>query len=236
MTAHPSSAVRVALIGMGRMGKAIDALAGERGCEIVARLTSAEMQAGLTREQLNGAQVAIEFTEPTAAVPNAKACLAVGCPVVVGTTGWSAALPQLEEAVIHSRTPALWAPNFALGVQLFMAIAEEAGRRFRGISGFDSHVVETHHTAKKDAPSGTAIAIEQRIEAGIGHEVPITSIRTGSVPGTHEVIFDAPFEQIRLTHEARDRRVFADGALVAARWLAAKETAGVYTMRDVIGP
>lgn len=236
MTTHSTDdgTIRIALIGMGRMGKAIDALAESRGCTIVARLTSAETAFDLTIERLNGAHVAIEFTEPSSALPNAKACLSAGCPVVIGTTGWIHQLPELESAVIHTQTAALWAPNFALGVQLFLAIAEEAGRRFKGIAGFDSHVVETHHSAKKDAPSGTAIAVEQRLEIGLGHEVPITSVRTGSVPGTHEVIFDASFEQIRLTHEARDRRVFADGALVAARWLASRKTAGVYTMRDVV--
>jgi len=238
LTTHSGGAgkIRVALIGLGRMGRAVDALAEERGCTIVARLTAAETAVDLTVDRLNGAQVAIEFTEPASALPNAKACLAAGCPVVIGTTGWTHQLPELESAVIHTQTAALWAPNFALGVQLFLAIAEEAGRRFKDIAGFDSHLVETHHRAKKDAPSGTAIAIEQRLEVGLGHEVPITSVRTGSVPGTHEVVFDAPFEQIRLTHETRDRRVFADGALVAARWLAGQQTPGVYTMRDVVTP
>lgn len=229
-----ASVVRVALIGMGRMGKAIDALAADNSCEIVARLGAADTKNGITREQLNGAQVAIEFTHPEAAVGNAIACLKAGCPVVVGTTGWSGQLPELEAATIHAQTAALWAPNFSLGVQLFLALAEEAAKRFREVGAFDTHVIETHHSAKKDAPSGTAIAIAQRLELGLQHAVDITSVRTGSVPGTHEIVFDAPFEQIRLSHEARDRRVFADGALVAARWLAHKHTVGVYTMRDVI--
>ena len=226
--------VRVALIGMGRMGKAIDTLAEDSGCVIVARLNSGDTKGGITRELLNGAQVAIEFTHPEAAVANAIACLKAGCPVVVGTTGWSGQLPELEEATIHAQTAALWAPNFSLGVQLFLAVAEEAARRFRGVGTFDAHVIETHHAAKKDSPSGTAIAINERLELGLQRAVEITRIRTGSVPGTHEVVFDAPFEQVRLVHEARDRRVFADGALVAARWLAHKRTAGVYTMRDVV--
>ena len=234
-TASVSAAVvRVALIGMGRMGKAIDALAADSGCVVVARLNSADTKAGITRELLNGAQVAIEFTHPEAAVANAIACLKAGCPVVVGTTGWSGQLPELEEATIHAGTAALWAPNFSLGVQLFLAVAEEAARRFRGVGAFDAHVIETHHAAKKDSPSGTAIAINERLELGLQRAVDITSIRTGSVPGTHEVVFDAPFEQVRLVHEARDRRVFADGALVAARWLSRKNTVGVYTMRDVV--
>ncbi len=226
--------VRVALVGMGRMGRALEALAPERGLEVVARLDVPEMQRGLTRDDLRGAQVAIEFTQPESAVANARACLALACPVVIGTTGWLARRDELEDAVRTSGCAALWSPNFSLGVQLFLAFAEDAARRLRGAAGFDTHIVETHHAAKQDAPSGTGIAIGERVRAGLGRDVPISSVRVGSVPGTHEVIFDAPFEQIRLVHEARDRRVFADGALTAARWLAAGRTAALYSMQDVL--
>ena len=234
---HPQAVapVRVALVGMGRMGRALDALSTERGCEVVARLDAAETSRGLTVAGLNGAQVAIEFTTPETALGNAEALLALGCPVVVGTTGWNAELARLTSAVAQYGTPALWSPNFSIGVQLFLAIAEDAARRAREVAGFDVHVVETHHTAKKDAPSGTGIAIGERLEAGLGRAVPISSVRVGSVPGTHDVIMDAPFEQITLTHTARDRRVFADGALAAARWLVGPRAAAVYTMRDVLG-
>ncbi|MEP6765939.1 MAG: dihydrodipicolinate reductase C-terminal domain-containing protein [Gemmatimonadaceae bacterium] len=235
MTVYSVTPIRVALVGMGRMGRAIDALAAERNCEIVARLGRSETARGITPTNLNGAQVAIEFSHPETAVPNAIACLRVKCPVVVGTTGWGKLRHELEAAVIHEQVAALWAPNFSLGVQLFLAVAEEAARRFNSSTGFDAHLIETHHTAKKDAPSGTAIAIHDQLSAGGRVDVPITSIRVGSVPGTHEIVFDAPFEQVRISHEARDRRVFADGALVAARWLAQKTTPGLYTMRDVIG-
>ena len=226
--------MRVALIGMGRMGRALDALAPERGCEIVARLDAAEMAHGVTAGDLHGAQVAIEFTTPESSVRNAIALLQLGCPVVIGTTGWSAQLPVIEAAAHTAQCAVLWSPNFSIGVQLFLAIAEDAATRARQVSGFDAHVVETHHIAKLDAPSGTGIAIAERLRAGLERDVPITSVRTGSVPGTHEIIFDAPFEQIRLVHEARDRRVFADGALTAARWLAAARAPRVYTMRDVL--
>jgi 4-hydroxy-tetrahydrodipicolinate reductase len=226
--------VKVALIGMGRMGRALDALASERGCEIVARLDAPEMAGGLTAAALGGAQVAIEFTTPETALPNVEALLALKCPVVIGTTGWNAQLPRLTAAVAQYGTAALWAPNFSLGVQLFLAIADDVARRARELTGFDVHVVETHHTAKKDAPSGTGLAIGECLEAGLGRHVPITSVRVGSVPGTHEVILDAAFEQISLTHTARDRRVFADGALAAARWLSATRAPSVYTMRDVL--
>lgn len=226
--------VRVALVGMGRMGRALDALAVERGCEIVARLDAPEMARGISAADLQGAQVAIDFTTPESALANALALLGLGCPVVIGTTGWGDSLPLLAAAIDTHRCAALWSPNFSLGVQLFLSIAEDAARRARDVLGFDVHVVETHHSAKIDAPSGTGIAIGERLEAGLGRPVPITSVRVGSVPGTHEVILDAPFEQIILRHEARDRRVFADGALAAARWLAASRPPALYTMRDVL--
>ena len=233
-TPHHKHPVRVALIGMGRMGRALDALAPERGCSVVARLDAAEMSSGITTADLHGAQVAIEFTTPESSVVNAIAVMQLGCPVVIGTTGWSTQLPDIEAAAHRAQCVALWSPNFSIGVQLFLQMAEDAAVRARQVIGFDTHVVETHHVAKLDAPSGTAIAIANRLRDGLGRDVPITSVRTGSVPGTHEIIFDAPFEQIRLVHEARDRRVFADGALTAARWLAASRAPGVYTMRDVL--
>jgi 4-hydroxy-tetrahydrodipicolinate reductase len=226
--------LRVALIGMGRMGRAIDTLASERDVTVVARLGAAEMARGLERAALADAEVAIEFTVPDRAVSNAAACLALGCPVVIGTTGWTERREELEEAVRTSRCPALWSPNFSVGVQLFLAIVEAAATQMRGLAGFAPHVVETHHAAKRDAPSGTGIAIGERLANGLGRDVDISSVRVGSVPGTHEVLFDAPFEQIRLVHEARDRRVFADGAITAARWLAAQQSPALYTMRDVL--
>ena len=128
----------------------------------------------------------------------------------------------------------LVAPNFSLGVALFTALAEQAGALFAPHAQYEAALVETHHSAKKDAPSGTGIAIADRLAAGLGHAVPISSVRVGSVPGTHEIIIDAPFEQIRLTHEARDRRVFADGALTAARWLAGVSEPGLYTMQHML--
>lgn len=231
MTAAP---IRVALIGMGRMGRALDALSAERGLSVVARIDVEQMSRGLTRADLGDAQVAIEFTEPAAAVANASTLLSLGCPVVIGTTGWADQKSALEASIQQYQCAALSSPNFSVGVQLFLAFAEDAARRARLVPAFDAHIVETHHTAKKDAPSGTAIAIADRVESGLGHSVPVSSVRVGSVPGTHEIIFDAPFEQIRLVHEARDRRVFADGALTAARWLAAGRAPALYSMQDVL--
>jgi len=183
--------IPVALIGMGKMGRALASLAPERGFKVVA-----------------------------------------GCPVVVGTTGWYAHRDELSAEVQQLGGAMLTAPNFSIGVAVFDRVVAEAAKLFAKLAGFDAHLVETHHAAKKDAPSGTAGSLAHTVEESLGRAIPITSIRTGSVPGTHEVIFDAPFEQVRLVHEARDRRVFAEGALTAARWLVGRR--GVFTMRDVL--
>lgn len=231
MTVTP---LRVALVGMGRMGQALDALAGDRAVHVVSRIDETAAATGITRALLGDAQVAIDFTQPDAAVGNAVACLQAGCPVVIGTTGWDARRDDVMAAVQRYQCAALWSPNFSLGVQLFLAIAEAAAHRLRAFNAFDPHIVETHHTGKRDAPSGTAIAVADAMERGLARRVPISSVRVGAVPGTHEVILDAPFEQIRLEHTARDRRVFADGALTAARWLAGNRTPALYSMRDML--
>jgi 4-hydroxy-tetrahydrodipicolinate reductase len=220
----------IALIGAGKMGRAVAELAPERGARVTAQLGHGD---AITRESLRGARVAIEFTSPASAVANARACLAAGCAVVVGTTGWYDALPALRAEVERTGGALLTAPNFSLGIAIFAELVADAARRFAAATGFDAHLIEIHHAAKKDAPSGTAKALAAAAEAASGRPVPVTSVRTGSVPGTHELLFDAPFEQVRLVHEARDRRVFAEGALVAARWLAGRGP-GVYTMQDVL--
>ena len=227
------SEVRLALIGMGKMGRALASLAPERGFRVVAELDPARPgYAGVSRDSLAGAQVAIDFTTPDAAPGNARACAAAGCPVVVGTTGWYAELPAVAADVERNNGAILTAPNFSVGVAVFDRVVAEAARLFGQLGVFDAHLVETHHAAKKDAPSGTAGALAKTASAALGRTIPITSIRTGHVPGTHEVVFDAPFEQVRLVHEARDRRVFAEGALVAARWVVGRR--GVFTMADVL--
>lgn len=233
---------RLALVGLGRMGRAVAELAPEHGWEVVARIGSRAnaggQGAGITRESLAGAAVAIEFTTPAAAPANVRALVAAGCPVVSGTTGWYDALPEISAMVQRAGGALVAAPNFSPGVAVFERVVVLAAQLLAGIAGFDAHLVETHHAGKRDAPSGTARALVTAASGWTGrdgHGIPITSIRTGSVPGTHEVIFDAPFESIRLAHVARDRRVFAAGALAAAAWLVAEPRRGVFGMRDVIG-
>ncbi|MEO8561237.1 MAG: dihydrodipicolinate reductase C-terminal domain-containing protein [bacterium] len=225
--------VALALIGMGKMGRALAALAPERGFRVVAQLDPTRPDyAGVNAGTLAGAQVAIDFTAPDSAAANARACAAAGCPVVVGTTGWYDALPAVAADIERAGGAMLTAPNFSVGVAVFDRVVAEVARLFASLDGFDAHLVETHHAAKKDAPSGTAGMLARTAEDALGRAIPVTSIRVGHVPGTHELIFDAPFEQVRLVHEARDRRVFAEGALLAARWLVGRR--GVFTMQDVL--
>jgi len=223
---------RLAIVGMGKMGHAVAELAPARGWEVVARLDEEHTVNGITKEMLCGADAAVEFTTPGAAPTNILAIAGAGCPVVVGTTGWYEQLPRVSADVQSRGGAMLSAPNFSLGVNIFEQVVEMAARLIGRAPGFEAQLVETHHSAKKDAPSGTANTLGKAASAAFGRAIPITSVRVGAVPGTHELIFDAPFEQIHLEHIARDRRVFAEGALVAAAWLIGKR--GVFTMRDVL--
>jgi 4-hydroxy-tetrahydrodipicolinate reductase len=222
----------LAIVGMGKMGRAIAELAPDRGWNVVARLDGKEMMAAPTRASLGGADVAVEFSVPAAAPANIRTLVDLDCPVVTGTTGWYDGFDEIRRFVDSRRGALLTATNFSLGVNAFEQIVAEAARVLRIATGFDVHEIETHHAAKKDAPSGTSQTLAAAAGRAWGGSIPITSVRTGSVTGTHEFIFDAPFEQIRLTHTARDRRVFAEGALLAAAWLMGKR--GVFTMRDVL--
>ena len=241
-----SGPLRIALIGHGRMGRAVEEIAAANGCVVVAVLLN-DGAAGVgtgaphtatgapATDRLNGAQVAIEFTVASSAPANVRMCLAAGCPVVSGTTGWDAERAVVEREARDAAGALLWAPNFSLGVHILGSLVEHATRAIAQVhAGFDAHLIETHHRAKVDAPSGTARMLADRAARVADRDVPITSVRTGSVPGTHEFVFDAPFEQLTLTHIARDRRVFASGALVAARWLAGRR--GLFTLDDVFGP
>jgi 4-hydroxy-tetrahydrodipicolinate reductase len=228
------SARRIAVIGDGKMGRTIADMAKARGWTVTTVLGEKDNPdgSGITRESLKGADVAIEFTEPKSAARNIRACVAAGCPVVAGTTGWYDSLDAIKAEVERANGTMLWSANFSIGIQIFLDLAKRAGALVADIEGWDAHIVETHHAAKKDAPSGTAIVIEQSAREGLGRKVPITSIRTGSVPGTHELILDSQSEQLSIKHTVRDRAVFAAGALAAADWLVGKR--GVFTMRDFL--
>lgn len=230
-----ADAPRLAIIGPGRMGRAVRQLADERGWPVVATVGRGD-PAGLQRA-LAGADVAIEFTTAASVAGSVRACVQAGVPVVVGTTGWLAWRDELERDVTTEGGAMFWAPNFSLGANVFWRVAERAAALVAGIPGFEAAIVETHHSAKRDAPSGTALELERRVSAALGHEVPVSSVRVGHVPGTHELILDGQFEQLKVQHLARDPRVFAEGALLAAGWLvraAAAGRRGTFTMDDLL--
>jgi 4-hydroxy-tetrahydrodipicolinate reductase len=223
--------LRIALFGVGRLGKEIVALAPGRDATVVATFGRDNPA---TPEALRDAMpdVAIDVSVAEAVVGNARLCLASRVPLVIGVTGWHDHVPEVTAAADAAHGAVLIAPNFSIGAALFTAAVADAARRFSRALGFDAAIVETHHAMKKDAPSGTARSLAEAVRVSRGADVPVSSVRVGHVPGVHTLVLDAPFEQVTLTHEARDRRVFADGALLAARWLHGRT--GCFTMADIV--
>lgn len=227
--------MRLALVGHGKMNQAIAELAVAQGHVIHTVIAGAENPGGaaLTAARLTGAEVAIEFTRPDQAVDNLLALTRLGMPTITGTTGWLDRLPEVSLAVNAHRTALLHSPNFSVGVQLFLRSARDLARRFVGRPEFEAFVVETHHAAKLDAPSGTAIRLQAALREGDGARAfPVTSVRGGHAPGTHAVMYDAPCETIRLEHLSRGRQAFAAGALAAAEWIRGRS--GVFTFDQML--
>jgi 4-hydroxy-tetrahydrodipicolinate reductase len=226
--------MRVLIVGNGKMGRAVAALASSCGHQVTA--IGREENAGgrgLTAERLEGYDVALEFTRPDAAPANIARLIEAGIPVVTGTTGWETELPRITTLVEARKGALLHGANFSLGVQLFLRAARALGAEFAGREGFDGFILEEHHAAKRDAPSGTARVLRQRLrDADPTREYPITSVRAGAIPGTHTVSLDGPFETITLQHTARSRDGFAAGALAAAEWLPGRT--GVYTFESML--
>lgn len=230
--------MRIAIVGNGRMGKAVAALAVDRGHTIHTVVTSEENAAGraLVMTRLAGSDVALEFTRPEAAVDNLEKLLELGIPTVTGTTGWYDALPRVTACTQTHGGALLHSPNFSVGVHLFLRAARELARLLKERPEFAGSIVEEHHSSKRDAPSGTALLLQRQLTASDAERsFPISSLRQGNVPGTHTLSYDGPHEQILLSHIARDREAFAAGALLAAQWLPGK--AGVFTFDDMLfGP
>ena len=225
------SAVRVLLMGYGRMGRLVESLAPEAGVEIAGRvdIDNADRPADWP-----AADVAIDFSIATAVPENARRLAARGTHLVIGTTGWQDQEEALRRELAALPVGVVFAPNFALGVNLFVALAARGAELLADRPEFGAWIHELHHRAKRDAPSGTAIAIRDAMQhAGYGLSIDVASTRVGSIPGTHTVGFDSPSETITLTHTARDRTGFARGALEAARWVNGRR--GWFSMRDVLG-
>ncbi len=223
--------LRIAVFGVGRLGREIVALAPDRDAMVVATFgRSTPCTADALQEA--APDVAIDVSVAEAIAGNARLCLAAGVPVVIGVTGWEDRMADVHADVSAHSGAVLIAPNFSVGATLFTMAVADAARRFSKSLGFDAAIVESHHAMKKDAPSGTARSLADAALTSRGTPVPVTSVRVGHIPGVHTLVLDAPFEQVTLTHEARDRRVFADGALCAAHWLRGRT--GRFTMADVV--
>lgn len=225
---------RLLLIGHGKMGRMVEALAPEYGFDVAGFVDPAAGTDGADSPRWDGVDVAIDFSTAEAVPANVAALARRGIDVVLGTTGWSAREADLRRAVEAAGVGVVAAPNFSLGVVLFEAIVASAAKLFAAQAEFGAFIHETHHAAKKDAPSGTALLLRRAmLDAGFPRPIDVASSRAGFVPGTHVVGFDGPAETITLTHAARDRTAFARGALTAAQWIRGRR--GWFTMKDVLG-
>ena len=241
--------MKIALIGYGKMGRAIESIAIERGHDIVLKI-SVDNLGDFTAENLKQADVAIEFTGPESAVANIEKCFAAHVPVVCGSTGWLKHLPEVQATVEKQKAGFLYASNFSLGVNIFFEVNTLLAKLMARQKDYTVLLKEIHHTAKLDAPSGTAISLAQQILGENSNKknwysitdlaeidqkdqaIPILSERIDPAPGTHSIVYSSGIDDIEITHTAHNRKGFALGAVIAAEFLAGKK--GIYTMKDVL--
>lgn len=236
--------MKIALLGYGKMGKEIEAIAISRGHQIGLKITSGNA-AELTPENLKTCQVAIEFSRPEHAISNMLTCFMAGVPVVVGTTGWYEHFQSIEAECNQYQASMLHASNFSIGVNLFFAINKQLAELMKPHAAYTPCIEEIHHTQKLDSPSGTAITLADGIlsrlsaysrwvnhEAEKPEELPIISHRIDDVPGTHTVSYVSDIDTLELRHTAHNRKGFAFGAVLAAEWLPGKK--GIFTMNHVL--
>ena len=235
--------MKIALIGYGKMGHAIEQIALQRGHEIVS-VIDVNNQEDFTSDAFKSADVAIEFSMPAVAMDNYRRAFAAGVPVVSGTTGWLEHLPEIKEACKAGQT-FFYASNFRLGVNIFFALNKYLAKIMNDFPAYDVRMVETHHVHKLDAPSGTAITLAEGLIDNIERknkwvegkepaedEIGICSVREGEVPGIHTVIYESDVDTISITHDAKRRMGFALGAVIAAEFTCGKK--GFLTMQDML--
>ena len=235
--------MKIALLGYGKMGRIIESLAPDEGGQVVLRVDRDNLQ---DLDQLNTADVAIEFSQPESAPGNILRCLEAGVPVVCGTTGWTGRLDEIKEYCDSKGGAFFYASNFSIGVNVFFALNRFLAERMNQWPTYDVKLEEIHHTQKLDAPSGTAITLAGDIirrldrkekwvngEASDEKELPILSRRVDPAPGTHRVIYSSAIDEIEIRHEAFSREGFARGALKAARWIIGRK--GCFGMDDMLG-
>lgn len=225
--------MRILLLGHGRMGQLVESLASSYGAAVAGVIDARSGERAIADGAFGPVDVAIDFTLADAVVKNLPQLAARKINVVIGTTGWQADEAAMRELAATAGIGVLAASNFSLGMNVFQMAVEEASRRLAKHAEFGAWIHESHHTMKKDAPSGTALTLKAGMEgAGYRRPIDVSSTRVGAVPGTHTVGFDGPSETIELTHTVRDRAVFARGALTAATWLVGKR--GWFSIRDML--
>lgn len=228
--------MRVAIVGFGKMGREIEAMAARRGHDVVWTLSRDDNAsgAGLTAQRLAEADAVFEFTAPDSAVENLLAMARSGATVICGTTGWHRELPRVAEAFARGGGALVHATNFSVGVRLFFEVARAAAERFPR-AGYAAYVVEEHHAEKRDAPSGTAKTLAGIVKEASGANSvapPVTSVRAGTIPGTHRLVFESPEDEVELVHRARGRAGFAKGAVWAAERIAGRR--GVFEFGELL--
>ena len=237
--------MKIALIGYGKMGKAIEEIAISKGHEIVLKI---DMQNSheFTLEAIKQADVAIEFTGPASAFENVKKCIEFGIPVVSGSTGWLENFATVEKMCIEKKGCLIYSSNYSIGVNLFFEINKQLAKLMEPYDQYDVSMTEIHHTEKKDAPSGTAISLAEQILANMSrknkwvnaasatpNDLIIHSERIDPAPGTHTVTYTSPIDTIEITHTAHTRKGFASGAILAAEF--ANNKIGIFNMKHVLG-
>ena len=219
--------MKLLLVGYGKMGRMVEELAPSQGCEVAGRIDVGQDDWGAP------ADVAVDFSTADALERNFPRYLERQLPVVIGTTGWNAREADYRARAQQAGLGVVAAGNFSIGVNIFQLIVAEAARLMQQHDEFGAWIHEAHHSAKRDAPSGTALMLRDAMTAaGFGRTIDISSTRAGKIPGIHTIGFDAASDTIELTHTARDRRGFAAGALLAARWLQGRR--GWFSMTDVL--
>jgi 4-hydroxy-tetrahydrodipicolinate reductase len=237
--------MKIALIGYGKMGKAIEEIAVSRGHQIILAVGIENLE-DKTIENIRLADVAIEFTGPESAFDNIKLCLDAGVPVVSGSTGWLKDLAAAKAYSNQRKTGFLYSSNFSIGVNIFFAVNRKLAELMSRHPDYDVSLTEIHHTQKRDAPSGTAITLAEQVMefvpsktrwvnnySGDPSELVILSERIDPAPGTHTVRYRSEIDDIEITHTAHNRKGFAGGAVLAAEFLQHKT--GVFEMKDVLG-
>jgi 4-hydroxy-tetrahydrodipicolinate reductase len=227
--------MKIAIVGYGKMGRMIERVATERGHEIALKLDEFNNShfEGITAENFAGVDVAIDFSIPSAAVANIEKIASLGVNLVVGTTGWTDHAEDVREAIAKNGVGMVWSPNYSVGVNAFFRIVAEAAKLLSGAPEYEAWAWEIHHSAKKDAPSGTLLKlVDEMKRSGYARRVDTASNRAGTIAGTHEIGFDCAADTITLRHTARSREGFAIGAVKAAEWVAGKT--GFHEFGDIL--